>query len=80
MTSSFSAMSCYARNHLGLEAFPVTARGDVTLFVDSWSVNLTSTHKPSLWYDEDVMNFDFNDPMFGPVMGWNCSDITFTDL
>ena len=80
MTTSFTAMSCYAKHYLGQETYPVTARGNVTLYIDSWSVNLTSTHKVVLGNTDDVMNFNVKDPMLGPLMNWNCSDIQFTDL
>ena len=58
MTTAFTAASCYARHHLGHDTIPVTSTGNVTLFIDTWSVNVTSTHNLTLAYTDGLFNFN----------------------
>ena len=80
LTSSFSAWSCYANNVLGSETIPLVARGQVTVLIDTWRVNVTSTHHVDLSYTNDVMHFstapNTNKPRVDSL-SWGCDTVTF---
>lgn len=77
MMTSFTAMACHAKHNLGAETIALTASGNVTVFVDSWKINVSSTHNLNLGWSTDVMDFEIVDPVQGLLMNWNCSTITF---
>jgi len=80
MTTSFTAAACYHQNHLGSQIIPVTAYGNVTLFIDSWNINLTSVHQVDVAFTEAILDFQISDPTAGSLLNWDCKDIDFDHL
>ena len=83
MTTSFSAYACYARHVLGTETIPVKAAGNVTVLIDSWALNLTSSHSVALSYTGSVMDFSTAASLDMPdrpdSLKFNCDAIQFLD-
>lgn len=72
--SRYTALACLGRN-----AAPTTARGNVTIYIDTWSINVTSTHKLLLSVPKAIESLAITDRKTAQfVAGFNCSAFNFT--
>ena len=79
-TTSFAAWACYSRHVLGREFIPVHAQGNATIFIDTWSVNVTSTAHMDVFYTDDILDFKVVQVTAQgpePALGWDCDRIQF---
>ena len=77
-TSSFTAAVCLAKQR-GETTIPVTATGNVTTYLDTWVLNISSTQHMDLSFDDALLFFDIFDHELGmDVVNWNCSSFIYT--